>query len=124
VFATALPLLGGIGLPELIIVAFLILPLNVLPVWFLWRVVSKTGRNPWMSLLYLIPAGEFVLLALLAFQEWPALKSVPGDSALAAPMAPSGWLSDPTGRYESRYWDGAAWTAAVFTAGEKASDPV
>jgi uncharacterized protein YxjI len=34
----------------------------------------------------------------------------------------AGWHADPFGRYESRYWDGAAWTAHVSTGGKTATD--
>ena len=30
---------------------------------------------------------------------------------------PAGWHRDPTGRHETRYWDGAAWTEHVATGG-------
>jgi hypothetical protein len=34
-----------------------------------------------------------------------------------------GWLPDPTGRHEYRYWDGAEWTPDVSDAGQTAVDP-
>jgi hypothetical protein len=34
-----------------------------------------------------------------------------------------GWLTDPWGRFESRYWDGARWTDAVMRGGQVESDP-
>ena len=38
-------------------------------------------------------------------------------------MTPADWHPDPTGRYERRYWDGSAWTAHVWSAGQQALDP-
>jgi hypothetical protein len=35
-----------------------------------------------------------------------------------------GWFSDPTGRHDHRWWDGAAWTAHVADAGVAAKDPL
>jgi len=35
-----------------------------------------------------------------------------------------GWFSDPTGRHDHRWWDGAAWTAHVADAGVAAHDPL
>jgi hypothetical protein len=35
----------------------------------------------------------------------------------------AGWLADPAGRHELRYWDGAAWTEHVADAGTTAVDP-
>lgn len=36
----------------------------------------------------------------------------------------SGWLPDPTGRFEYRYHNGTAWTADVATGGQRFVDPV
>lgn len=36
--------------------------------------------------------------------------------------APAGWIADPTGRHELRYWDGAAWTEHVSDAGVQGTD--
>jgi hypothetical protein len=36
---------------------------------------------------------------------------------------PAGWYADPSGRYELRYWDGAAWTEHVSRAGQQYTDP-
>lgn len=35
-----------------------------------------------------------------------------------------GWLTDPTGRHEFRYWDGDLWTADVSDGGAMAFDPL
>jgi len=39
-------------------------------------------------------------------------------------MTQAGWLSDPTGRFEYRYWDGSQWTENVSRAGQTAADPL
>jgi hypothetical protein len=41
-----------------------------------------------------------------------------------APTAPQAWHSDPTGRYDSRWWDGSRWTHHVATRGRTISDPL
>jgi hypothetical protein len=39
----------------------------------LWRITRRTGRDPWLSLLFLgAPIGPLVLVALLSFGHWPA----------------------------------------------------
>lgn len=38
--------------------------------------------------------------------------------------APAGWLPDPTGRHQYRYWDGARWTENVSDNGATAVDPI
>lgn len=45
----------------------------------------------------------------------------PPPGAPAAP--PPGWLEDPTGRHESRYWDSTRWTEHVADDGVQAVDP-
>jgi hypothetical protein len=37
---------------------------------------------------------------------------------------PSGWLSDPLGRYQFRYWNGTEWTDQVSTNGSHEADPL
>jgi hypothetical protein len=46
----------------------------VLLVWPLWRVCSRAGFPGALALLALIPVGLIVLLFVLAFAEWPALR--------------------------------------------------
>ena len=38
--------------------------------------------------------------------------------------AAAGWLADPSGRYQLRFWDGLAWTEHVSTNGAQAVDPL
>jgi hypothetical protein len=39
----------------------------------LWRITARTGRDPWLSLLFLgPPVGTFAFFAILAFGRWPA----------------------------------------------------
>ncbi len=40
----------------------------------LWRITRRTGRDPWLSLLFLgtPPLGTLVFIAILAFGHWPA----------------------------------------------------
>jgi hypothetical protein len=39
-------------------------------------------------------------------------------------MAEAGWLQDPTGRFDWRWWDGAAWTESVSGPDGQATDPL
>ena len=48
----------------------------------------------------------------------PAPPSAPAPD----PGAPPGWLPDPFGRHEHRYWDGARWTEHVGNGGQAAVD--
>lgn len=39
------------------------------------------------------------------------------------PAGEAGWLADPTGRHQLRWWDGRAWSAEVADAGMRSVDP-
>lgn len=45
------------------------------------------------------------------------------SGSAAGGVRAAGWATDPFGRHELRYWDGAGWTAHVCDAGVVASDP-
>ncbi len=47
----------------------------------------------------------------------------PAPESAAAPAA-AGWGADPTGRHQSRYWDGEAWTENVADDGVAGTDPM
>ena len=48
----------------------------------------------------------------------------PPASRLEVAPAEAGWIADPTGRHEYRYWDGSAWTDNVSDGGVSAVDPM
>ncbi len=62
----------------------------------------------------------------------PLLESAPSTAPVEqvvvrkakAPTTPGAWYSDPTRRYESRWWDGLRWTRHVATKGHFMSDPL
>jgi hypothetical protein len=42
----------------------------------------------------------------------------------AAPLPPPGWYPDPSGRHQSRYWEGTTWTEHVGDGTATSTDPV
>lgn len=67
--------LGPLGTPELIIILLLGAILSLfftLPFWFICK---KAGLSPWLSFVSLIPFGTVILLFIIAFIDWPTLKS-------------------------------------------------
>lgn len=58
--------MGASGPLMMIVVGVII----VLPFYKLWK---RTGHNPWISLLMLVPVVNLVMLYVLAFKDWPAL---------------------------------------------------
>ncbi len=67
--------MGPIGMQELVvifIVAVMVALVGVLPFWFICK---KAGLSPWLSLIMIIPFGALVLPFVIAFIDWPALRS-------------------------------------------------
>jgi hypothetical protein len=52
-----------------------------------------------------------------------AAESAAAQQTAAESTVPAGWYADPSGRFELRYWDGAAWTEHVSRAGQQYTDP-
>lgn len=52
----------------------------------------------------------------------PVARAGSSLSFMSQHVAP-GWFSDPFGRYEHRYWDGAQWTEHVGSRGQQTIDP-
>ncbi len=52
----------------------------------------------------------------------PAAPAPPPGSTPSSGIAP-GWLPDPSGRYDLRYWSGSAWTEHVTKGGVPSTDP-
>lgn len=87
--------LGGAGAAFLGCYFLVLLIIVVLIIWLFWRILEKAGYSPWLSLLNLIPFGQFVLLFILALGNWPALRRV-------APtyIPPGGYGAPPAPGYQ------------------------
>lgn len=66
------------------------------------------------------PAGPVPGSPVASTHRYPPPVSLTGS--LAAP--PASWQSDPTGRFQQRYWDGRSWTANVANGSVFAVDPI
>lgn len=65
--------LMGLGCLGFILFALLLM---VFPVFCFWRIFTKAGHNGAMALLCLIPGvGMIIVLCILAFGDWPALRN-------------------------------------------------
>jgi hypothetical protein len=99
------------------IVVLLLLPLVVLPVTLLrgsarsWRRYRRSRKR-----------------AIAGSRNAPASSITPVEQAVVgdakSPSTPGAWYSDPTRRYEFRWWDGSRWTQRVATKGSAMTDPV
>lgn len=96
------------------------------------RRLHDTGKSGWWLLLSFVPFGAFFVIYFLAQpgvvgpnQYGPDPKAgEAGYVATAAATAPAGWLADPTGRHELRYWDASVWTQHVSDNGVASVDPL
>jgi hypothetical protein len=63
-------LTGIIGVLAIVVGLIVILVLNALIIWGLWRVLTRAGLQGPLALLALIPGGILVCLCILAFSTW------------------------------------------------------
>ena len=57
----------------LVLLLLIALAVAILPIWFLWRIIDRTGLVGGMALLTLIPGGFLIVLGVVAFSDWPNL---------------------------------------------------
>jgi hypothetical protein len=72
----AMALIPMIGIMMLVFLVIIIVPF--------WFICKKAGFSPWLSLLNVIPAGNLILIYVLAFAEWKV-----------APAPQLGWQPRP-----------------------------
>lgn len=56
------------------VLILVMLAIVIVPFWFICK---KAGFSPWLSLINLVPAGNLVLLYVLAFAEWKVVPVAP-----------------------------------------------
>lgn len=75
--------------------------------------------GPEIWIIFIVALFLMAPALMAALVAWLVVASKPKD---VRPLAPAGWLADPAGRHELRYWDGVAWTAHVSDAGTPSED--
>jgi uncharacterized membrane protein YhaH (DUF805 family) len=87
------------------------------------RRMHDTGKSGWwllfpfVNLIYLATPGT------VGPNQYGPDPKVSG-AAYATPATPAGWLPDPTGRHQLRYWDATQWTPSVSDDGVTSVDPL
>jgi heme/copper-type cytochrome/quinol oxidase subunit 2 len=72
--AAVAALLGsGVFLVVCLVIALVVIVFHVL-IYFM--IFQRTGMNPWLSLLMLVPIANLIMLIILAFTEWPIQREV------------------------------------------------
>lgn len=72
-------------LPMIGIFILIGLAIVIVPCWFICK---KAGFSPWLALLNIVPAGNLILLYVLAFAEWKVTPAVPQQAPYPYPPAP------------------------------------
>ena len=68
--------MGNLGLSEiLLILVIVIIGMVCIILLPYWKIFSKAGFSPALSLLMVIPFVNIIMLYYFAFSEWPALKN-------------------------------------------------
>ena len=94
------------------------------------RFKKRNGVTPWRwpsfvwGIVGLISLLLWLVLFLIAINT-TKVPAVSGAGSFPGPQqSPGYWSKDPTGRYESRYWDGTRWTEHVSDgSGTTTTDP-
>jgi hypothetical protein len=70
----------GFGLSWLVVAAIIVVPF--------WRICTKVGYSPWLSLLIVVPLVNIGFVYFLAFSEWPSQKTSagPGGTTTSTPV--------------------------------------
>jgi hypothetical protein len=61
----------SIGFPELILILAILILFSLVYVIPFWRILKRTGYNPALSFIALIPIVKLVALYYFAFATWP-----------------------------------------------------
>ncbi len=104
--------------------------------WPLWPVVILYALDTilcvvladWLGLAFHVLALAYMIRGLVGLRRFegplaiePARRQ---PSSTPQASAPAGWLPDPLGKHELRYWDASAWTEHVSDDGVVGSDPL
>jgi hypothetical protein len=67
----------SLGLPELLVI-FGVAALFFIPLWIIcfWRIFSRAGLPGAFSFLMIVPIVNWIMIAYLAFAEWPVLREL------------------------------------------------
>ena len=72
----------GLGSAVLFVVVIVHLLLSLLLIIPSWRILTRAGYSGALSLFHLVPViGSFIVMAILAFGDWPAGEAHRGEGA-------------------------------------------
>ena len=59
----------------MLVILAMVAAVTIFMVFLWWRIFSKAGYSGALGLLMLVPLGNLIMLCILAFSQWPILKS-------------------------------------------------
>lgn len=63
-----------------------------------WKICTRVGHSPWLSLLLIVPLANVIFVYWLAFSAWPGQRGGAGPGATGFPPGPgTGGATGPTG---------------------------
>lgn len=86
------------------------------------RRMHDGGRSGWWLI---VPIANLVFLIMDGTHGPNQYGPDPKGQTMGYQAAvPAGWLTDPTGRHQLRYWDSMRWTDNVSDSGVTGTDPI
>ncbi|HEX7550067.1 MAG TPA: hypothetical protein VF579_05795 [Candidatus Methylomirabilis sp.] len=70
----------AIGMPELVIILFVVALISLVIVWPAGRICRRVGFSPWLGVFAGIPLANLALLWFIALAPWPASGSSKGGA--------------------------------------------
>ena len=70
----------AIGMPELVILLFVVALISLVLVWSAARICRRLGFSPWLGVFAGIPLANLALLRFIAVAAWPASGSSKGGA--------------------------------------------
>jgi len=62
------------GSAELAIIFFMLPFVWLLTIVPFWKICSKAGLSPWLSILMVVPLANIIVPFVVAFSDWPAIR--------------------------------------------------
>ena len=72
---------------HLVVLGVVFIPFLLIVVLPFWQIFKKAGFSPALSLLMLVPVVSLIVLFVVAFSEWPALKKLEGQQSQISPAS-------------------------------------
>jgi hypothetical protein len=66
--------MSRLGVAEIVLIVLVVAIFSVVKVIPCWRILTRAGFTPRLSILIILPLLDLILLYCVGFAEWPTLK--------------------------------------------------